>query len=274
MLGRKTRISALFTMLVLGVAAVSSASAAIWPAHVAQAQSYVNDIQANNNSFSSPPFLYYDASKTLRAQTKCSSFVALLLKNTYSGVLTDEVMIALTGSSSPYADELFTAIQTQAADAKSKLAFKSRSTIASLQPGDLIASSYLTSGNTGHVMVLGSLGLVEANSMPPYPIPGVATVNRYLAKVYDSTQSIHGNYFSNTNPDSRYNKQWNGSSWIADSGLGSGYIALYEDAVTGKPVAWAWTTSKTTKAFYYAVTPPPGSTLDYRPLAIGYLSGL
>lgn len=247
-------------------------NAAVWPGHVAQAQLYVDQIKAENNNFGSPAFLNYDMANMLLATTKCSSFVALLLKNTYPGVITDQVLVALTGSSSPYADEWFTAIQSNATDAKSGFRFRSRKTIASMRVGDLIASSYTTTGNTGHAMVLASLTLRDAQIAPPYPIPGVALVNRYWAKIYDSTNTLHGNYASNTNQDSRYNKQWNGSAWVADQGLGSGYIAIYEDAVTGKPVAWAWNTSKTTQSFYYAVTPPANSTMGYRPLAIGYLT--
>lgn len=251
-----------------------NANAAVWPDHLAQAQTYVSQIKAVNNAFNSPAILAYNASQTLQAQTKCSSFVNLLLKNTYPGVVTDQVLVALTGSSSPYADEWFTAIKTSVSDPQSRLALKSRATIAAMRAGDLIASSYTTSGNTGHVMVLARLTLADAHIAPPYPIPNVAAVNRYLVKVYDSTNSPHGNYFSNTYPDSRYQKEWNGANWVADQGLGTGFITLYEDVATGKPVAWAWNTSQTTKAFYYAVTPPTGSTLDYRPLAVGYLAGL
>ncbi|HRD64657.1 MAG TPA: hypothetical protein PKY50_00715 [Candidatus Competibacter sp.] len=248
--------------------------AAAWPDHVAQAQTYVGQLKANNNNYGSPALIDYDATGALRATTKCSSFVSLLLKNTYSGVITDQVLVALTGSSSPYADEWFAAIQSGATDAKSGLKFLRRSTVASMQTGDLIASSYTISGNTGHAMILANMSLTDAQIAPPYPIPGVTLVNRYRAKVYDSTQTIHGNYASNIDPDSRYNKQWNGTAWVADQGLGSGYIALYEDVATGAPVAWAWNTSKTTKSFYYAVTPPAGSTMEYRPLAIGYLQNL
>ncbi|CDI02784.1 exported hypothetical protein [Candidatus Competibacter denitrificans Run_A_D11] len=275
MLIKKLRAAPLFAISLAGLLVTAgNASAAVWPDHLAQAQTYVSQIKAANNAFNSPATLAYDASQTLQAQTKCSSFVNLLLKNTYPGFVTDQVLVALTGSSSPYADEWFTAIRNRVSDAQSKLALKSRATVSQMRAGDLIASSYTTSGNTGHVMVLASMDLADANIAPPYPIPDVVTVNRYLVKVYDSTNSPHGNYFSNTNPDSRYDKEWNGTNWVADQGLGSGFITLYEDVVTGKPVAWAWNTSKTTKAFYYAVTPPAGNTLDYRPLAIGYLAGL
>lgn len=270
----KNILPALMGMLIANSLLLSDANAAVWPDHVATAQTYVSQIQANNNSYGSPATLAYDATQILHAQTQCSTFINLLLKNTYPGIVTNQALIALTGNSSPYADQWFTAIQNGAVDPGSKLTIKNRATIASMKVGDIIASSYTTSGNTGHIMTVEALNLAEANIAPPYPIPGIATVNRYLAKIYDSTKSPHGNYWSNLNQDSRYNKQWNGTSWIADEGLGYGYIALYEDSATGKPVAWAWNTSKTTKSFYYAVTPPEQSILEYRPLAIGYLTGL
>ena len=271
---RKPNTAVLLTALLLGLsAAISNAKTTIWPSHVTQAQTYVNQIKANNNSFNSPAFLGYDASKTLRAQTKCSTFVTLLLKNTYPEVVTDQALIALTSSSSPYADEWFAAIAARDADPKSGLAFKGRPTVASMKVGDIIASSYTTSGNTGHTMILASLSLAEANIVPPYPIPDVATVNRYLVKVYDSTKNLHWSDFASGTPDSRYNKQWNGTNWVGDEGIGSGYIALYEDTATGKPVAGPGHPSRPTYTFYYAVPPPADSAADYRPLAIGYLTG-
>lgn len=273
MFTQRSNAPVLLAMLLFGVS-TTVGHAAVWPDHVAQAQTYVSQIKADNNTYGSPAFIDYDAAGTLQATTKCSSFVTLLLKNTYPGVITDSVVVALTGSSSPYADEWFAAIQSGTTDPNSGLRLLHRSTVASMRVGDLIASSYTISGNTGHMMVLASLSLTDAQITPPYPIPGVALVNRYQAKIYDSTQTIHGNYASNIDPDSRYHKQWNGTTWVADQGLGSGYIAIYEDAATGTPVAWAWNTSKTTQSFYYAVTPPPDSTLEYRPLAIGYLTYL
>lgn len=258
------------------VALCSTAHAATWPDHVTQAQTYVNQIAADNNNYGSPPYLYYDAANRLHVTAKCGSAVALLLKNTYPGVVTNSALIALTGSSSPYADEWFAAISHETADpnAGTGLAFHVRTTVASILPGDIIASAYTTSGDTGHVMVVGEITRLAANATPPYLIPGATSVNRYSVKVFDATKSIHGNFASATNPDSRYNKQWNGTTWVADQGIGSGYIALYENAATGMPVAWAWNTSPTTRSFYYAVMPPSGSTLEYRPLAIGYLTGL
>lgn len=258
----------------LGLFYSGVACAVTWPAHINQAQTYMSSLQAANNSYGSPPFLGYDSANKLKAITQCSSFTTLLLKKTYSTKLTDAALIALTGSSLPYADQWYDALLAQTADAKSGLALKKNNLVVDIQRGDILASSYTVSGNTGHVMLVDSIILDKAGISPPYPIPNVPKVNRYIAKIYDSSNTPHGNYANATNPDSRYNKEWTGSTWVADTGIGSGYIAIYEDVMSGKLVAWAWNTSMTTSSFYYAVTPPAGSTLTYRPIVAGYISGL
>jgi len=239
-----------------------------WPDHVNQAASYVGQIKANNNNYGSPAVLYLNGAGELQALTKCSSFATLLLKNTFPGMVTDAAVIALTGSSSPYADEWYLAIMMQKSDADSGIALHKRATVTEIQRGDILASVYSTSGNTGHVMIVGDIALASAAIAPPYLIPGVPKVNKYVVKIYDSTNSIHGNFASSTQPDSRYKKQWDGKSWVADTGIGSGYIVIYEDAVSGSLVAWAWNTSAKTTSFYYAVTPPQGSALEYQQFSL------
>lgn len=245
--------------------------AAWWPDHVNQAANYIAQIKANNNNYGGPAALYLNVSGELQALTKCSSFATLLLKNTYPSIVTDAAVIALTGSSSPYADEWYSAILMQKSDADSGISLHKRATVTEIQRGDILASAYNTSGNTGHVMIVGAITLASANITPPYLIPGVPKVNKYIVKIYDSTNSIHGNYASSTQPDSRYKKQWDGKSWVADTGIGSGYIVIYEDLATGSLVAWAWNTSTKTTSFYYAVTPPQGSALEFRPIEAGFM---
>jgi hypothetical protein len=251
--------------------ATSTAQAAVWPDHVTKAQTWVNTIQADNNAYG-PAASIWTVGADLHAETKCGSFTALLLKNTYSDI-TDAVLTALTGSNSPYADQWYHAIDTQASDSTSGIAFYKRTTVASIQAGDILASQYTMSGDTGHAMTVGSITLTDTGITPPQTIPGVTTVNKYRATVFDSTKSPHGSYATNPYPDSRYKKQLSGSTYIDDQGLGSGTIVIYENPSNGAIVAWAWNVSPTTTSFYYAVTPPANSTFEYRPMVAGYLDG-
>jgi hypothetical protein len=271
MLRKAASYTTLALTALLVPAATAPAQAAVWPDHVTTVQGWVNSIKADNNAYGSPASIGY-VGTDLNALTKCGSFTALLLKNTYSDI-TDSVLTALTGSSSPYADEWYNAIDTEAADATSGIGFHKRSTVASLQRGDILASEYTLSGDTGHVMTISSITLTDTGITPPQTIPGVSTVNKYRATVFDSTKSPHGSYASNPYPDSRYKKQLSGGTYIDDQGLGSGTIVVYENPSNGAIVAWAWNVSPTTTSFYYAVTPPSGSTFEYRPMVAGYLDG-
>lgn len=86
---QRLNVSALLTTLLLGFSATVGHTA-VWPDHVAQAQTYISQIMADDNNYGSPAFIDYDTAGTLRATTKCSSFVALLLKNTYPDVITNK----------------------------------------------------------------------------------------------------------------------------------------------------------------------------------------
>jgi hypothetical protein len=270
--GRTTLATAL---VLLGA---SAAQAGTWPGdHLTTAYTWVHNpcIEVANNLWGSSPSVYYDANNKLHATTKCGSFTALLLKNGYPGVLTDTVLIALTGSNSPFADEWYAEILNETNDATSGIAFFRRDTVASIQPGDILASEYTTSGDTGHVMTVRESVLVASNLALPSDkqIPGVNLVNKYEVSVFDSTNSPHGSYAGNPKPDTRYRRFCNGTwALVTDTGIGSGTVVLYEDAATGALVAWAWNVSPTTASFYYAVTPNQGN-FQYRPMVAGFLDG-
>jgi hypothetical protein len=263
----------------LGFAATSLEAWAVTPAHVQQAGVYVSQIKPENNVYASPVSFYYDNANDLHATTRCGSFTAILLKNSYPAKVTNAALIALTGSNSPYADQWYTAIDNQASDSVSGLSFTKRTTVGELQPGDVLSSIYTTSGDTGHAMTVAEVVAWQTNIAPPQPIPGVTSVNKYRVKVYDSTKSVHGGYASNPYPDSRYKtqagKDKDGKTvMVNDDGIGYGSIVIYEDASNGNLVAWAWNTSPTTDSFYYAVPKPAGSSFDYRPMVMGVLNGL
>ncbi|BBL73066.1 hypothetical protein [Methylomagnum ishizawai] len=265
------RAAALIAQVFAASLAQADASA---PAHVQKAALYVGQVAPNNNVYGSPAQLAYDNANVLHATTRCGSFTALLFKNTYAAV-TDAALIALTGSNSPYADEWYNAIKNQVSDPASGLALVKRATVGDLQAGDILSSIYTTNGDTGHAMTVAEVVKWQENIAPPHPIPGVAAVNKYRVKVYDSTKSVHGGYANNPYPDSRYQTQTtNSGAVVNDDGIGYGSIVIYEDVADGRAVAWAWNVSPTTDSFYYAVEKPEGSTYDYRPIQMGVMTGL
>lgn len=268
--------TALFKPLLLTaitILATSSAASATWPAdHLNQAFDW-NDplIEMANNAYGSPASIWIDSNNKVHATAKCGSFTALLLKAAYPAI-TDSVLIALTGSSSPFANEWYDAISNETNDSVSGIAFHERTSVADIEAGDILASAYTMSGDTGHVMTVRSITLAAANTTLPSgkTITGVGAVNRYEVDVYDATKSPHGAYASNPKPDSRY-RQVNGV-WTKDEGVGYGTIVIYEEVATGRLVAWAWNVSPTTDSYYYAITPNPG-TWEYRPMVAGFLDG-
>jgi hypothetical protein len=261
----------------LATIATSSAASAAWPAdHLNQAFDW-NDplIEMANNAYGTPASIWIDGSNKVHAVAKCGSFTALLLKAAYP-VITNDVLTALTGSNSPTAGEWYTAISNEASDTTrfeaSGIAFHKRAVMADIEAGDILASAYTMSGDTGHVMTIRSITLKTTNATLPSgkTITGVGLVNKYEVTVYDATNSPHGSYSSNPAPDTRY-RQVN-SVWTKDEGVGYGTIVIYEEVSTGRIVAWAWNVSPTTDSYYYAVTPNPG-TWGYRPLVAGFLDG-
>ncbi|MFL6233338.1 MAG: hypothetical protein ACJ76N_09415 [Thermoanaerobaculia bacterium] len=270
----------LITALV--VSAGAHAAHAFWPDnHVNQAEDWIFDPYVNpaNNVWGAPASITVDPGGTVHATSKCGSFTALLLKAAYPGVITDSVLSGLTGSSSPDALQWYTAIATEKAST-SGIKFHKRTSVASIQPGDILASAYTTSGDTGHAMTVKSITLTAAGTTltadkSDKGIPGVGNVNKYQVTVYDSTSSPHGGYASNPAPDTRYKQTLpnNTVQWVQDDGIGSGTIVIYEEVSTGRIVAWAWNVSPTTTSYYYAFTFTPTGSYDVRPIVAGYLDG-
>lgn len=267
-------------LVALATIAASSAASAAWPTdHLNQAFDW-NDplIEMGNNAYGTPASIWVDGSGKVHAVAKCGSFTALLLKASYPAI-TDDVLIALTGSSSPYADEWYEAILSEASDTTrtgaSGIAFHKRTSVADIEAGDILASSYVTVDDTGHVMTVRSITLKTANTTLPSgkTITGVGSVNKYEVAIYDATKSPHGAYASNPAPDTRYRLVGSPIQvWGSDDGVGSGTIVIYEEVSTGRLVAWAWNVSSTTSSYYYAVAPNAG-TWEYRPMVAGFLDG-
>jgi hypothetical protein len=276
-------LAAAVSVLALTVAAATPAAHASWPDHhVQQAEDWIFDpyVDPANNFWGSPASITVDPAGTVHAQAMCGSFTALLLKAAYPGTITDSVLDQLLGSSNRDAVHWYAAIAAQTAT-PGGLKFHLRASVASLQPGDLLAASYTTSGDTGHVMTIKSITRTAAGTTLTADgtnkgIAGVGAVNKYQVTVYDATDSPHGGYTGNPAPDTRYKHTLpNGTvQWVTDTGIGSGTIVLYEEVATGNLVSWAWNVSPTTASYYFAnpVSSNP-SNYDIRPIVAGYLDG-
>jgi len=101
--------------------------------------------------------------------------------------------------------------------------FENITDFALAQPGDILASKYLSNNiNTGYLMVLAYSEYVgESNG-----------VSRYLIQVYDSTRAPHAN------TDTR----WNGDAGAHDYGVGTGYLYVDTNPMTGEILAHSWST--------------------------------
>jgi hypothetical protein len=269
------------------VSAGAPAAHAFWPDnHVNQAEDWIFDPYVNpaNNLWGAPASITVDPDGTVHATSKCGSFTALLLQAAYSGAITEQVVKDLTNTASPIsyppdALQWYTAIWTEKTS-PSGIGFHKRASVASIQRGDILASAYTTSGDTGHAMTVKSITLTAAGTTltadkSDKGIPGVGNVNKYQVTVYDSTNSPHGGYTGNPASDSRYKQVLPDGTvqWVQDTGIGSGTIVIYEEVGTGRIVAWAWNVSPTTPSYYYAFTFTPTGTYDVRPLVAGYLDG-
>ena len=272
----RMRLALSLTLCALIAAVAAPAAHAAWPQdHLDHAYDWILDPFVNpaNNVWGDGASITVDPDGTVHATTKCGTFTTLLLKESYPAI-TDQVLKDLTGSFSPFAANWYNGILSQ--NVSGAIQFIKRTTVAGIQAGDILASTYTTSGDTGHVMTVKEIALMASNFALPADkaITGVTAVNKYRVTVYDSTKSPHGAYSSNPYPDTRYKQ---GSTFVQDTGIGSGTIVIYEDATpgtnAGRIVGWAWNVSPTTDSFYYAVT-PNGGNFEYRPLVAGHLSGL
>src|SRR3954452_2109539 len=276
------RFRFLLMLSAFAVGICASPAHASWPAnHLSKAEDWIFNpyVDPANNVYGSPASITVDPDGTVHATAKCGSFTALLLKNAYPGVITDQVLTDLTTSASPPALDWYTAIQAEKAS-PGGIQFHKRTTAASIQPGDVLASAYTTNGDTGHAMTVKSIMLTAAGTTltadkSDKGIPGVGTVNKYQVTVYDATDAPHGTYTSNPAPDTRYKHVLSNGTvqWVQDDGIGSGTIVIYEEVATGRIVAWAWNVSPTTASYYYAFTVTPATQYGVRPIVAGYLDG-
>jgi hypothetical protein len=167
--------------------ATASAASAYWPNdHSTMAYNWIFNpaIEMDNNDYGTPADIWYDDQRKLHALARCNSFVNLLLEKAYPGVITDNVLLALTGAKTPSAERWYAAILNEAIDSTrlgaSNIGIHRRTHVETINPGDILASSYTTAGATGHVMIVKSIVLVEWETVLPAgkSIPGVGKVNK------------------------------------------------------------------------------------------------
>jgi hypothetical protein len=231
-----------------------SPAAVDMPAALALANQYLADVAGAgaSNVYGSPASIQYVNGK-IQATTECASFVRLVLENAYPSV-TGTVLHGLTGSSMPNAAHWYDGIANNRTSGPFQL--HDLAQVSAIRPGDILAAKYQQGSITGHTMLVNSITPVA--SQLGGIIPGVAQVNSYRVQVIDSTSSPHNG--DPAFPDSR--------AASAGTGIGSGYINVYEDAQTGALVGWTWNTQQTTA---FQCTNSAGA--NYRPMAAGYLSG-
>lgn len=264
-----------------------------WPAHVSTGQNWVNIISPANNAYNTPASIALDSNSVLHATVQCGSFTAQLLLQSYEGIITADVLTALTGSSSPFADQWHDAIDPAQKHPNNPnngvslqtldhlLASPTGRTLRSnnmtlLAVGDILAAKYSTLGATGHVMTVSSITAPTFDQALTLTgtrvIPGVSSVKRWTLQVLDASSSVHGS------SDSRYQKDSSEEDGN-DHGIGSGTIYLYEDATVGSStrgqlVGWTWSTASSyTYQFTQAGAVDNNGKTTYRPMVIGRFSG-
>jgi hypothetical protein len=108
--------------------------------------------------------------------------------------------------------------------------FENITDFALAQPGDVLATKYTSNGvSNGYLMILAHSEYVgESND-----------VSRYLIQVYDSTRAPHAD------TDTR----WNADMGAHDYGVGTGYLYIDTNPLTGAILAHSW--SLTLSGTYY-----------------------
>lgn len=264
-----------------------------WPGHVDVGLSWVNRIKPVNNHYGSPALISNDGSGVLHAYAECGSYTAQLMLQSYEGVITADVLTALSGSPSPDAQQWYDAIDPAQPHPgspangivlrtlDSKLATHGGRTLRSssvtpLAVGDILAAKYNLGDSSGHVMVVYSITAPQsAQTMVlsgSKAIPGVTQVRRWTVQVLDSSDSVHGTF------DTRYRKDGSEADGN-DHGIGLGSIYLYENATPsastyGQLVGWSWSLNSTWSYQFSnrAAVDNLGKT-TYRPMLIGRFSG-
>ncbi len=227
------------------------------PRHVSLGVHYVQHVTNASNSYDALHTLveegHTEGTHLVTANTKCGSFVALLLKNAYP-FLTEgqDIIEQLTGSPFPDAQAWYVGIALGGFFAFSHPYVLERQLhLSQLRAGDIMAADY----EPGHVMVLRSLRPATAAESTGHALEGAS---QYIVQVIDSSQSPHSF-------DSRV-------GGAGDDGIGTGTIRLYASTTTGAIVAWKW--SLTASQLYWAdplTTCPAALNCVERPMMIGRL---
>jgi hypothetical protein len=243
---KKTLI--LIAAVIASLAGASQGTTA--PVHLTAAEALVGSFRAQGEAgvFSDSngvPLNHYGASwanaylvwgPTAKADAQCSSFLTLLLQNSYAGWTAKKAGFT---SASPTAAVYHDAIEGNACG------FRRVSDFASILPGDVLAAKYYDdSDNTGHVMLVRGAQALSTDA---------AGVTTWEVDVIDCSKSNHSQ-------DSRVFTLAPGTTF-ATGGVGHGLMRVFTQ--NGGIVAYSWSFAN-------------GSTVygpSVRHLVLGRLSG-
>lgn len=204
--------------LVLGAAHARAQVAVDAAVRLAAAEQLLRSLDLANTSYVHGPGRVV-WSGTVASHTDCSGFIDHLLMHVDG--FTPEDLRRWMGSRRPTARRYHDAIVQGRG-------LRALSSVAELQPGDLIAVKYLMRhDNTGHLMLV-----AEAPRRRDATAPIVAGTVQYAVTVIDSSESGHGR------SDTRHRR---GASGRDHAGLGRGMVRLYADD-RDQVVGFAWST--------------------------------
>lgn len=215
-----------------------SAGAQVLPAHLSWAETLVNNITPENNSYSGSPTVVtwngVGGARRYQNRTYCATFLTALMKQGY-GFTTDDIEDWL-GSPSPSAAVYFDAID----DGNG---FRRVLRVEDIRAGDIVAISYptITDGLSGHVVIArrAPRRLTAASPL----VPGTT---QYELAIVDSTSTPHGTGDTRTRGD----------------GAGFGLIRVYADG-SRNVAGYTWSTAA--GSVYYSTS--------LRPIMVGRFSG-
>jgi hypothetical protein len=180
------------------------------PIHLRKARELIQAALTENNEYATDPsylgWFWQDGQRTVHLRTVCSTFVTLLLQESYH---LDQITIrAWTGSGSPTASAWHDAITQQNG-------FEKIDNFRNIRVGDFIAINYPNDRNaSGHIVIVADLPRSRIATSPV-----VQGTQQFELSVIDSSSFPHGPEDTRMLPNS-----------VRVGGLGRGTMRFYLDA--------------------------------------------